>query len=485
MNKWLVASLTWTCVVANAATPVQEYTGVTGAKMVSSGKDGVCLFLFFEMSRTKKAMGKHKDPNIGKPVKLIDPSQTLGGLGKDLSTMARMRLTSLLTGGTFVVSGLARKMEVWKLHLDKKPEKVKDGLFPSFTDYSNAVPLNGPFPDVSPVCDAICNVREEDAPDYFAGVSMLWPTGLSKSKGAVVPMFFRLSTRDSQRWGKKRGFLLYEKIAGNPFARRIGESTRIVDILKTAKQKIVAISASGESVEYDCATNTWGKPYRLVKGTVVSVVHVGAGYLIFWKNRDGQLMSAKTVDMKKLEGEKHEELSCSKTTDITIASDGVIVWAVAIERDTTTGVKKGIGQPPQIFFAYKDKGSSKWNSWAELSSHANSTQPTIDAKAMSINKQMSALYVAVTDRKAKTAKLYFLSPSQSDKQVKPSTMESDSRDSAASKPNMPRPLGTPTKDDRTLDIQARSISLKHSEQKGDAGVRPQPTTKLNPEHVRK
>lgn len=432
MNSWLVVSLTWTCVVANAATPVQEYTGVTGAKMVRSGKDGVRLFLFSKISRTKKAMGKHKDPNIDKPVKIIPTSQILGGLGKDLSTMARMELASLLsTAGTFVVSGLSRKIEVLKLHPGKKPERVRDGLFPSFSDFSNSVSFNGPFPDPSPACDAICNVGEDAAPDYFACVSMLWPTGLSKSKGALVPMFWRVSTRDSQKWGKEKGFLLYEKIGGNPFARKIGKSSRIVSLLKIAKQKIVAISSSGESVEYDCSTKTWGKPHQLVQGSVVSVVHFGAGYLVFWKNGDGRLMSARTVDMKGIKDVKHEELSLSKITDITVASDGVILWALAIAKGVKTGVAKGVGQPQSVLFSRKDKGSSKWDSWAKLSSYPDDAQLMIDASAI-LNERIGALYVAVTDRKAKTVKVYFLSQSKSDKQTKPSLMKRDSRGPATS-----------------------------------------------------
>ena len=386
---------------AEPAKLIKELDNVSGALFARSVKDAPVLLVFSPVTEAEGVLGKRKplrDPDA--EVRFPQPSDLPEGVGEGLPWAARAELARLFKGGGhFAGKGPCREFRAFRF-LGEKAEQTFGGVSCAIIDYSVPVPRKV-YPDTLPPCSAVVQLsgREPEGRQFVACIPGVWPQGLSKDDRASLPEFTRLTNSECEKWGKDKSFLVFEMLAGNPFALRPGESNSVVAMQEVGADRIVIFTSSGERVEFNNRTDKWTTPFRLADQRVISVVPMGKGHMLFWQNNHGGLVSGISEGLERLAESREEGVSLKGKSNYCLTSDGEVLWMAALEE--TGGMKS-------LVVCGKSKPDSGWSVWHELARFPSRAKLTMDMQVLR-QEGKQGLIIAVTDSDEKKARVYYWS----------------------------------------------------------------------------
>jgi hypothetical protein len=376
--------------------PVITLTDGTGVALVHVGSDAIHVLHF---RRTVMAENIVKPLNDSQKVRQEEPTilKTLpASLPADLSPKGRMQIGGIMGAMSFYGGGFCRPFDVLALsrHTQRRTEKA--GILWAFVDETRAFAKDGPFPETLPPASASCAMPHEKGKDYIICVPEAWPTELQRD-GAELPRFVRLTQDTDNKWGCGKEFFVFATLPGNPFAAKIGKNVRIVQIVRSAPQTVVAVSADGVCAAYNFDNGRWTEPVMLLRSDnsqVAGVSAINSGYIVLWRSRDNVLMSGITKDFRPLTETPSEKLLLTDISQVTASSAGNRVWVVALRRTKVRNT---------LIAAVRQADAREWSSWYEIAAVSGTSDVAIEACAVS---DQGALYVAATDRTAGKTSIY-------------------------------------------------------------------------------
>ena len=322
----------------------------------------------------------------------------------------KAKLQSMYSSSKFTHSEEnCRKIRILKYNSDKSVKQIYNGIVAAFQDLEYvAIARNNPPEETYEICDAICKIEDPNNGYFILEVREYWPYGLSRERN-MVSRFLRMTNRDSEKWGKSKDFLLYERIGKNPFLQFIGQEIQIKAIFPCKKDTVMVIDRQGRCSYLNYQNETWSDIFQLpIEGEVLDVVTEPEKHQVFWRKEGNALMSGLIKD-KTLQNIRREEFGLEPAAIMDISGYK--------ETRCILTKKRGEDGKYQVSIYRQENHRSPWNWWKDIANISIAIPPNAP-KAMQglqgslspivTGKQNTSWCVSICDQTKSTTTVYMI-----------------------------------------------------------------------------